>query len=275
MSGTYWGNARPTAAGKVTLIAMTAAMYAVAKGLTAFIPTPFGVGQFLLFIFVPAFFAIVGDTLSAAIGAAIGTFLGDVIFLTPLGQTNPALSLVSGVPANFVAFLLYGYLVKKYQSWPAFISGTVLCITLGNLIAGTLVVAFAAQVFLPAFGSVVAKYGVVSLVLGFTLFWTGTMVPAVVIAVPLLLRALRPLVGRTSMLAYYPMWSDYEVGRLLPAALGYAVAFIVIGAGFFVLQFNVLQGWSVIGTWILVAGVVLAIVGPIAGLLSGTRRKGY
>ncbi len=271
----YWGNAKPTAAGKVTLIAMTAAMYAVAKGLTAFIPTPFGVGQFLLFIFVPAFFAIVGDTLSAATGAAIGTFLGDVIFLTPLGQTNPALSLVSGVPANFFAFLLFGYLVKKYQSWPAFISSTVLCITLGNFVAGALVVAFAAQVFLPAFAGVVAQYGVVSLVLGFTLFWTATMVPAVVIAVPLLLRALKPLVGRTSVLAYYPRWSDYEIGRLLPASLGYAVAFIVIGVGFFLLQFDVLQGWSVVGSWVLLAGVVLAIVGPVAGLLAGTKRSDY
>ena len=70
---------RQTAASKVALIAITAALYAVAKGLTAFIPTPFGVGQFLLFIFVPAFFAITGDTLSAAIGAGIGTFLGDTI----------------------------------------------------------------------------------------------------------------------------------------------------------------------------------------------------
>ena len=271
----YWGNASPTPAGKVTLIAITAALYAVAKGITAFIPTPFGVGQFLLFIFVPAFFAIVGDTLSAAIGAAIGTFLGDVVFLTPLGQTNPALSLVSGVPANFFAFFLYGYLVKRYRSWPAFISSTVLCITMGNLIAGSLVVAFAAQVFLPAFASVVAKYGVVSLVLGFTLFWTGTMVPAVVVAVPLLLRALKPLVGRTSILAYYPAWSDHEVVRLLPASIGYAVAFIAIGLGFFLLQFDVLQGWSVVGSWILVAGVVLAIVGPIAGLIAGTDRKGY
>ncbi|HYR04380.1 MAG TPA: hypothetical protein VEO75_03245 [Nitrososphaerales archaeon] len=271
----YYGNVKTSAASKVTLIAITAAMYAVAKGLTAFIPTPFGVGQFLLFIFVPAFFAITGDTLSAATGAAMGTFLGDVIFLTPLGQTNPALSLVSGVPANFFAFLLYGYLVKKYQSWRAFISSTVLCITLGNLIAGALVVAFAAQVFLPAFATVVAQYGVVSLVLGFTLFWTGTMVPAVVIAVPLLLRAIRPLAGRSSILAYYPSWSNYEVTQLLPASLGYAVAFIVIGIGFFVLRFNVLQGWSVVGSWILVAGIVLAIVGPIAGLLAGTKRSGY
>lgn len=263
-----------TAAGKVALIAITASLYAVAKGLTAFIPTPFGVGQFLLFIFVPAFFAIVGDTLAAATGAAIGTFLGDTIFLTPMGQTNPALSLVSGVPANFVAFLLYGYLVKRYRSWPAFISSTVLCITLGNVVAGALVVAFAAQVFLPAFSGVVAQYGVVSLVLGFTLFWTGTMVPAVVIVVPLLLRVMRPLVGRSSMMSYYPSWSEHEVRRLLPAAMGYAVAFIAIGVGFFVLQFNVLQGWSVVGTWILVAGVVLAIVGPIAGLLAGANRSG-
>lgn len=265
---------RQTPASKVALIAITAALYAVAKGLTAFIPTPFGVGQFLLFIFVPAFFAITGDTLSAATGAAIGTFLGDTIFLTPLGQTNPALSLVSGVPGNFIAFLLYGYLVKKYRSWPTFISSTVLCLTLGNLIVSVLVVEFAAKVFLPAFASIVAKYGVVSLILGYTLFWTGTMVPAVVIAIPLLLRALKPLFGRSSILSYYPEWSDYEVRRLLPFSIGYAVAFIVIGAGFFVLRFNVLQGWSVIGTWILVAGVVLAIVGPVVGLLAGTKRPG-
>jgi hypothetical protein len=270
-----YGSIRTTTAGKVSLIAMTAAMYAVAKGLTAFIPTPFGVGQFLLFIFVPAFFAIVGDTLSAAIGAAIGTFLGDTIFLTPLGGTNPALSLVSGVPANFFAFLLYGYLVKKYRSWPAFISSTVLCITLGNFIAGALVVALAAQVFAPGFSTVIAQYGVVSLVLGFTLFWTGTMVPAVVIAIPLLLRAMRPLAGRSSILAYYPTWSNYEVKRILPAALGYAIAFIVIGIGFFVLQFQVFQTWSVLGSVILAAGIVLAVVGPIAGLLAGTKRSGY
>jgi len=272
-----YGTGQATIAGKVALVAMTAAMYAVAKGLTAFIPTPFGVGQFLLFIFVPAFFAITGDTLSAAVGAGLGTFLGDTIFLTPLGGTNPALSLVSGVPANFFAFLLYGYLVKRYRSWPAFISSTVLCVTLGNFIAGALVVAFAAQVFAPGFTAVVAKYGVVSLVLGFTLFWTATMVPAVVIAIPLLLRAVRPLVGRSSILAYYPSWSNFEVRRLLPASLAYAVAFIVIGIGFFVLQFNLLPGtgFSVIGSWILVTGVVLAIVGPVAGLLAGSRRSSY
>jgi hypothetical protein len=270
-----YGTVRTTTTGKITLIAMTAAMYAVAKGLTAFIPTPFGVGQVLLFIFVPAFFAIVGDTLSAAIGAGIGTFLGDVIFLTPLGGTNPALSLLSGVPANFFAFLLYGYLVKKYRSWPAFISSTVLCITLGNFIAGALVVAFAAQVFAPGFAGLVSQYGVLSLVLGFTLLWTGTMVPTVIIAVPLLLRAIRPLVGRSTILAYYPSWSNYEVRRLLPASLGYAIAFIVIGIGFLVSQFNVFQGWSVVGSLVLLAGVVLAIVGPIAGLLAGTKRSGY
>ena len=59
------GALRSTTAAKVTLIAMTAATYAVAKGITAFVPTPFGVGQFLLFIFVPAFFALVAGYLRA------------------------------------------------------------------------------------------------------------------------------------------------------------------------------------------------------------------
>jgi protein-S-isoprenylcysteine O-methyltransferase Ste14 len=101
------------------------------------------------------------------------------------------------------------------------------------------------------------------------------MVPAVVIAVPLLLRAMKPLAGRYSILVYYPSWSNYEVRRLLPASFAYAVAFIIICVGFFILQFDVLQGWSVVGSWILVTGLVLAIVGPIAGLLAGTKRSSY
>src|SRR5205809_311008 len=139
---------RPISAYVVTM-ALTAAIYAIAKGLTSFALTPFGVGQLLIFIFVPAFFAVVSPTLAVAVGAGLGTFLGDVLFLTPAGSTNPALSLIAGVPANFVAFLLFGWFVKRYRSWPAFVAATVSFVTLGNPIAATSLVLFGAAVFTP------------------------------------------------------------------------------------------------------------------------------
>src|SRR5208283_4742336 len=107
---------------KVAIIAMTAVLYAVAKAATGYVPTPWGVGQLLIGIFVPAFFAVVADTWSVAIGAGLGTFIGDSLFLG--GSTNPALSLIAGVPANFFAFLLFGWFVKRYKSWSGFVAAT-------------------------------------------------------------------------------------------------------------------------------------------------------
>ena len=99
---------RPTAAGKVALIAITAALYAVAKGLTAFIPTPFGVGQFLLFIFVPAFFAITGDTLSAATGAAMMLLTAHAMAAGPLAASQPGFTILSPVTACLLGVFLFG-----------------------------------------------------------------------------------------------------------------------------------------------------------------------
>src|SRR2546427_4758838 len=114
-----------TPSSKIAVIAITASLYAVGKALTGYIPTPWGIGQFLIGVFLPGYFAVVSDTLSVAIGAGIGTFVGDVVFLVPLQETTPFLSLVAGVPANFVAFLLFSWFVKKYKSWPAFVAATV------------------------------------------------------------------------------------------------------------------------------------------------------
>ncbi len=44
----------PTAASKVAIAAMTAVLYAVAKGVTGSIPTPWGAGQLLIGTFVLA-----------------------------------------------------------------------------------------------------------------------------------------------------------------------------------------------------------------------------
>ena len=212
---------------KVATIAITAVLYALAKGATSFIHTPWGVGELLIGIFVPAFFAVVCDTWSAAIGAAIGTFMGDTFFLYPTGGTNPALSLIAGVPANFFAFLLFGWFVKRYRSWGGFIAATLSFVTLGNLIAATSIVFFGAAVFVQV-GPLVAAYPAEALIFGFTAFWSITMVPFIVIIVPILIRAVRPLKGRTSIITSLPEWTEAGIRTPIVASLVLAVVFVAI-----------------------------------------------
>lgn len=214
-------------ASKVAIIAITAVLYALAKAATGYIHTPWGVGELLVGIFVPAFFAVVSDTWSVAIGAGLGTFIGDSIFLTPLGGTNPALSLIAGVPANFVAFLLFGWFVKRYSSWGGFVAGTISFVTLGNLIAATSIVFFGAEVFTPV-GPLVKAFPTAALIFGFTAFWTLTMVPFILVLVPILVEAVKPLKGRSTIVSFFPDWSGRGTRAPLAASLLIALALIAI-----------------------------------------------
>lgn len=263
-----------TASSRVATIAITAVLYAVAKGATAFISTPFHVGQLLVGIFVPAFFVVVADTTAAAIGAGLGTFLGDVIFLTPTGSTNPALSLIAGVPANFIAFLLFGWFVKRYKSWPAFVAATVSFVTLGNLIAATSIVLFGAAVFAPL-TSLVQDYSFTSLVLGFTVFWNSTSIPAILIGVPLLVRAVSPLKGRTSILEFYPKWSSGGGRTSIITSVIFAAVFLVLAVLFFVAVPTFLVDNVFIGaeSFLIVGLAIIVLVGPVVGIVAGKSEK--
>jgi hypothetical protein len=212
---------------KVAIIAMTAVLYAIGKALTAYIPTPWGVGELLVGIFIPAFFAVVSDTWSVAIGAGLGTFIGDSLFLTATGSTNPALSLIAGVPSNFLAFLLFGWFVKKYKTWGGFVTATVSFVTLGNFIAGASIVLFGAQVFTPL-GPLVKAYYAPALIFGFTAFWTLTMVPVIIIVVPVLVRAVAPLRGRSSIITSFPEWNKSGVRTPVIVSLLLAVVVVAI-----------------------------------------------
>lgn len=258
---------------KVAVIAITAILYAMAKAATSFIPTPWGVGQLLVGIFVPAFFAVVANTLSVAIGAGLGTFLGDTFFLTPAGSTNPALSLIAGVPANFVAFLLFGWFVKKYRSWPAFVAATVSFVTLGNLIAASNVVLFGAAVFAPL-ASLVTTFNLAALILGFTVFWASTMIPAILIAVPLLVRAVKPLKGRSSILADYPSWSDAGARNRLGVSVVLSIALLTLGAVFFLAAPSTAAIFPGFTTYFVIALFSVLILGPIVGAIAGSRMTG-
>ena len=242
---------------KVIIIAMTAALYTVGKAVTGFIPTPFGVGQFLIGLFIPAYFAVVSETVPVAIGAGLGTFIGDVLVLAPLNETTPFLSLVAGVPANFVAFLIFGWFVKRYKSWSAFVAAAVCFVTLGNLIAAFSVVETLA---LPA-----------GLILGFVVFWNVGSIPAVLVGVPILVRATKPLMDRSKILRYRPQWGVSVGARQAGIAMGFAVVFIAIGAVLFLGGGSLLPSWSGLSLYFAISAVIVLVFGPLANLIAGSK----
>jgi hypothetical protein len=257
---------------RVAVIAATAVLYAIGKGLTAYVPSPWGVGSLLVGIFLPAYFAVVSETLPVAIGAAMGTFLGDVLFLTPLGTTNPALSLIAGVPANFFAFLLFGWFVKKYKTWSAFVAGTVAFVTLGNLIAAISVDRFGALVFAPAVG--LSSFSAVNVVLGFTVFWDMTSIPAIIVGVPILIRATRPLFGRSQMLSFNPQWSMPVGRRQLALSLAFAGIFLLLGVVFLIGFYSSVSGiWPQLDLYVPVAALLVLVFAPLVSVLAGAGRK--
>ena len=257
--GEAQGRNRTTIGLKIAIIVITTVLYAMGKWITAFIPTPWGVGQLLVGIFLPAFMAVTSDTLSVAIGAGLGTFVGDFFV-----QTNPTLSLIAGVPANFVAFLAFGWFVKKYSSWPSFVAGTVIFVSFGNLIAATLVYFFANAtigVTLPS-----------SAILGLTIFWNTTSIPAILIGVPILIRGARPLYGRTKLLSEFPQWPGTISIRGYVLALGFAFAYTALGAIVFFLQpssVSVSPGLA----YFVIGALLVVVFGSISSFVAGASRR--
>ena len=58
---------------------MCAALYAVGSFATAYIPSPWGFGQFRPAVVIPAFFAAIFGPMPAGIGAAMGTLIADSV----------------------------------------------------------------------------------------------------------------------------------------------------------------------------------------------------
>lgn len=244
---------------KVSVIAIVAALYAVGKALTGPIPFAYSVGEVLIAIFIPAFFVVVSDTIPVAIGAGIGTFLGDYFV-----RTTPAASLVAGVPANFVAILLFGVFVKRYRSWPAFVAAAVAFVTLGNLIAAVNVVLYFA---LPT-----------GWIPGFVVAWNITGIPAIIVGVPVLVRAVRPLFGRSRMLTNLPDWSGTIRRRELAISLVFPILYVVLGAVVYAINgLGLGLGQTGSGTSGLIyfgfAAAVVLVFGPLSGLIGGGRTR--
>jgi len=168
-------------------MAMCAALYAIGSYLTAYIPSPWGIGQFRPAVIIPAFFATIFGGLPAGIGAALGTLIADSI---KHGYLYPG-SYLAAVPGNFIGFYLFGYIVKKKFTWGRFIIASNVTLTLANLIVAFLYV-FAFK-FLYANApqyTVLSTETLVWVSIGLTIWWFVTMLPFVLLVTPLLIRAI-------------------------------------------------------------------------------------
>jgi hypothetical protein len=90
----------------IAAISICSALYAAFGILTGGISF-FGIG-FLPAVIIPAIFAALYGPWVGGISGAIGIFIRDIIV-----NGNPTLSLIAGVPPNFILFFLIGYLYTK------------------------------------------------------------------------------------------------------------------------------------------------------------------
>lgn len=89
--------------------AINAALYAVVGALWTIFPiTVFGV-RFWPQVFVPGAFAVLFGPWTGGVGAAIGIFIADVLY----GHHDAFLSLLVGVPSNFLGFFIIGWITHK------------------------------------------------------------------------------------------------------------------------------------------------------------------
>ncbi|MGQ9478896.1 MAG: ECF transporter S component [Thermoproteota archaeon] len=107
---------------RVVTVGLCAALYTVIgilSNLGLFTPV-IGVVKFWPAVFIPAIFAMLFGPSVGGMGAAIGIFLADLYTFYTSGQTNPLLSIIAGVPANFMGFYILGKIGRskvKYGGW--------------------------------------------------------------------------------------------------------------------------------------------------------------
>jgi hypothetical protein len=163
--------------------ALCASLYAVGCYATAYIPSPWGFGQFRPAVVIPAFFATIFGPMPAAIGAAMGTLIADSV---KHGYLYPG-SYLAAVPGNFIGFYLFGYIVRKKFNWSRFILASNITLTIANLVVAFLYIFAFKVLYLDALNMHLADLTFLSF--GLTIWWFVTMLPFVLIITPPLIRA--------------------------------------------------------------------------------------
>lgn len=174
-----------------------------------------GVG-FLPAVVIPAVFAALYGPWVGGVGAAIGIFLRDIVV-----HGNAALSLVAGVPPNFIVFFLIGYFAFRSISLKQTLAGIVVAAV------GLLVPTF---VFLPDF-------------LAFTGLSLEVFLSTFVLTVILSLA----VIGIVSV--RYKEWRSYAVGAVFGQILGAALLSVIVVAvsPFFLTYFQ-----APLATWVII-----------------------
>ncbi len=167
----------------IVAIAINAALYALGSFITAYIPSPWGVGQFRPAVVIPAFFSVIFGPWVGGVGAALGTLIADSV---KHGGLYPG-SLLAAVPGNFVGFFIFGYFLRKKFNWARFITVTNVSLIVSNFIVAFLYV-FAYKLLYAQTSAFTQLTGdtLVVLSLGLTIFWFVTMLPFVLLIVPAL-----------------------------------------------------------------------------------------
>jgi hypothetical protein len=179
----------------IVVIGISAALYAVFGILTAGFSF-LGVG-FLPAVVIPAVFAVLYGPWVGGLGAAIGIFIRDMVV-----HGNPVLSLVAGVPANFIVFFIIGYFALRPISLKQALAG--ITIAAVGLLVPTIV-------FLPDFSATFLLPE--SYIL--TIFTITVLLTLGIIAVV----AIR-----------WKEWRSYTVGAVVGQALGAALLSVTVVA---------------------------------------------
>ena len=178
----------------IVVIGISAALYAVFGILTAGFSF-LGVG-FLPAVVIPAVFAVLYGPWVGGLGAAIGIFIRDMFV-----HGNPALSLVAGVPANFIVFFIIGYIALRTISLKQALAG--ITIAAVGLLVPTIV-------FLPDFTATFASHQRVTSLQYSQLTVILTLAIIAVVAIR------------------WKEWRSYAIGAVVGQALGAALLSVTV-----------------------------------------------
>ncbi len=178
----------------VAVIGICAALYAVVGRLTDFGVTFIGVAFWPAAV-IPAIFAMLYGPWVGGIGAGIGIFARDMLF-----HGNPLLSLVAGVPPNFIMFFIIGYVSRRRLDTKRLIMGAIIAaiVVVAGLLLPTLVI--------PA--EFIAVTGGLPTWIIVTVFTSTVIVSLTILAI---------------VSKRWPEWRSYSIGSIIGQAVGAAI----------------------------------------------------
>lgn len=255
----------------LTATAICAALYAVGCYATAYIPSPWGFGQFRPAVIIPALFGAIFGPIPSAIGAAVGTLIADSVKHGTLYMG----SLMAAVPGNFVGFYIFGYILRKFN-WTRYIMASVVTLIVGNAITAFLYVILYRTLYLQAFNFSIDILTFISF--GLTLYWFITMLPFILLVTPLLIRAVASAVPtvtsdeiRSSGLQEEFPKTSFAIAMIVPGLImlliGLATTFTPLGN--FTISAAKLSSTFLIELMYYLGGLVFIIL----GLLSLIHKK--